>query len=154
MGLCSPCGTMAVRNASAGACAPCEPSVIPAQVGYTVRFDDCSCAETRIRFLTDGMLLREAIGDPLLHKYSVVILDEAHERTIHTDVLFGVVKAAQKKRKERGLRPLKVCSSRVAAKGRVGLGSGGSEHLLGPSRVFGISALTLFLFLKSHFIFE
>uniref|UniRef100_A0A8C3UFW6 RNA helicase n=1 Tax=Catharus ustulatus TaxID=91951 RepID=A0A8C3UFW6_CATUS len=38
-------------------------------VGYTVRFDDCSCAETRIRFLTDGMLLREAIGDPLLHKY-------------------------------------------------------------------------------------
>ncbi|XP_066057870.1 ATP-dependent RNA helicase DHX33 isoform X3 [Chamaea fasciata] len=77
-------------------------------VGYTVRFDDCSCAETRLRFLTDGMLLREAMGDPLLHKYSVLILDEAHERTIHTDVLFGVVKAAQKKRKERGLRPLKV----------------------------------------------
>ncbi|KAJ7395596.1 putative ATP-dependent RNA helicase DHX33 [Pitangus sulphuratus] len=77
-------------------------------VGYTVRFDDCTSAETRIRFLTDGMLLREAIGDPLLQKYSVVILDEAHERTIHTDVLFGVVKAAQRKRKERGLKPLKV----------------------------------------------
>ncbi|XP_044286350.1 ATP-dependent RNA helicase DHX33 [Varanus komodoensis] len=54
------------------------------------------------------MLLREAIGDPLMHKYSVVILDEAHERTIHTDVLFGVVKAAQKKRKELGRAPLKV----------------------------------------------
>lgn len=116
-----------------------------------MRFDDCSCAETRIRFLTDGMLLREAIGDPLLHKYSVVILDEAHERTIHTDVLFAVVKAAQKKRKERGLRPLKVCSCGMAAKGRAELGSECSEHLLGPSKVFGIFSLDIFLFLKSPF---
>ncbi|NXL63218.1 DHX33 helicase, partial [Chordeiles acutipennis] len=77
-------------------------------VGYTVRFDDLTSDETRIKFSTDGMLLREAIGDPMLRKYSVVILDEAHERTIHTDVLFGVVKAAQKKRKEQGKLPLKV----------------------------------------------
>ncbi|XP_010604133.1 ATP-dependent RNA helicase DHX33 isoform X2 [Fukomys damarensis] len=54
------------------------------------------------------MLLREAISDSLLRKYSCVILDEAHERTIHTDVLFGVVKAAQKRRKELGKLPLKV----------------------------------------------
>lgn len=78
------------------------------QVGYTVRFEDLTSDETKIKFLTDGMLLREAIGDPLLHKYSVVILDEAHERTIHTDVLFGVVKTAQKKRKDLGKSPLKV----------------------------------------------
>ncbi|XP_053130565.1 ATP-dependent RNA helicase DHX33 isoform X1 [Hemicordylus capensis] len=77
-------------------------------VGYTVRFEDLTSDETKIKFLTNGMLLREAIGDPLMHKYSVVILDEAHERTIHTDVLFGVVKAAQKKRKELGKLPLKV----------------------------------------------
>nr|AAI25982.1 Dhx33 protein [Xenopus laevis] len=77
-------------------------------VGYTVRFEDVTSEETKIKFLTDGMLLREAIGDPLLRKYSVVILDEAHERTIHTDVLFGVVKSAQKKRKEQGKQPLKI----------------------------------------------
>ncbi|MEE6469893.1 hypothetical protein FKM82_008809 [Ascaphus truei] len=77
-------------------------------VGYTVRFEDLTSEETKVKFLTDGMLLREAIGDPLLRKYSVVILDEAHERTIHTDVLFGVVKAAQKKRRELGKLPLKV----------------------------------------------
>ncbi|NXX95196.1 DHX33 helicase, partial [Centropus bengalensis] len=77
-------------------------------VGYTVRFDDLTSEETRIRFLTDGMLLREAIGDPGMRKYSVIILDEAHERTIHTDVLLGVVKAAQKKRRDQGKLPLKV----------------------------------------------
>lgn len=67
-------------------------------VGYNVRFDNMTSACTKIKYMTDGMLLREAILDPLLKKYSIVILDEAHERTIHTDVLFGVVKAAQKKR--------------------------------------------------------
>lgn len=77
-------------------------------VGYTVRFEDVTSEDTRIKFLTDGMLLREAISDSLLRKYNCIILDEAHERTIHTDVLFGVVKAAQKRRKELGKLPLKV----------------------------------------------
>ncbi|XP_029649141.1 ATP-dependent RNA helicase DHX33 [Octopus sinensis] len=67
-------------------------------VGYSVRFDDMTSGCTKIKYMTDGMLLREAILDPLLKRYSIVILDEAHERTIHTDILFGVVKAAQKKR--------------------------------------------------------
>lgn len=84
-----------------------------AQVGYTVRFDDLTSEATRIKFLTDGMLLREAISDSLLRKYSCVVLDEAHERTVHTDVLFGVVKAAQKRRKELGKLPLKVGVVRV-----------------------------------------
>lgn len=78
-----------------------------------MRFDDVTSEDTRIKFLTDGMLLREAISDSLLRKYSCVVLDEAHERTVHTDVLFGVVKAAQKRRKELGKLPLKVGVARA-----------------------------------------
>uniref|UniRef100_A0A8D3A7L7 RNA helicase n=1 Tax=Scophthalmus maximus TaxID=52904 RepID=A0A8D3A7L7_SCOMX len=63
------------------------------EVGYTIRFDDCSDPHaTRIKFLTDGMLVREMMADPLLKKYSVLILDEAHERTLYTDIAIGLLK--------------------------------------------------------------
>ncbi|CAG9814092.1 unnamed protein product [Phaedon cochleariae] len=77
-------------------------------VGYAVRFEDVTSQKTKIKFLTDGMLLREAMFDRLLMEYTVVILDEAHERTLHTDVLFGIVKRAQKIREDRNLAPLKI----------------------------------------------
>ena len=64
-------------------------------MGYTVRFDDCSCAATRIKYMTDGMLLREAMTDPGLRRYGTIILDEAHERTLHTDILIGLIKGIQ-----------------------------------------------------------
>lgn len=62
------------------------------RVGYAVRFDEKTSAATRLKFLTDGMLLREAMADRDLRKYAVVVLDEAHERTVHTDALFALVK--------------------------------------------------------------
>lgn len=63
------------------------------EVGYTIRFEDCTSPETRIKFMTDGMLERECVIDPDVTGYSVIMLDEAHERTIATDVLFGLLKS-------------------------------------------------------------
>eukprot|EP01083_Nonionella_stella_P005204 15088_1 len=87
------------------------------KVGYTVRFDDCTSSQTQIRFLTDGCLLRECLSsrthsnykqshprydshvpDTMLD-YDVVVLDEAHERSVHTDVLFGLMRELARKRK-------------------------------------------------------
>ncbi|XP_043338401.1 probable ATP-dependent RNA helicase DHX40 isoform X3 [Cervus canadensis] len=62
------------------------------KVGYQVRFDDCSSKETAIKYMTDGCLLKHILGDPNLSKFSVIILDEAHERTLTTDILFGLLK--------------------------------------------------------------
>lgn len=70
------------------------------KVGYSIRFDDTTSPGTKIKYMTDGMLLRELLGDNSLRKYSAIILDEAHERTLRTDILFGMVKAIQKERSD------------------------------------------------------
>lgn len=70
------------------------------EVGYTIRFEDCTSPETKIKYMTDGMLMRECLVDSTMSQYSVIILDEAHERTVNTDVLFGLLKQATKKRKD------------------------------------------------------
>ena len=64
------------------------------KVGYTIRFEDKTSKETQIKYVTDGILVRECMSDPLLSKYSVVVLDEAHERSLNTDILFSLVKRA------------------------------------------------------------
>ncbi|KAG8528098.1 uncharacterized protein KY384_007014 [Bacidia gigantensis] len=68
------------------------------EVGYSIRFEDLTSVKTHIKFVTDGLLLREALADPLLSKYSVVMVDEAHERSLSSDILLGVLKKIRKKR--------------------------------------------------------
>eukprot|EP00892_Ulva_mutabilis_P006507 jgi/Ulvmu1/4228/UM191_0001.1 len=68
------------------------------QVGYSIRFEELTSHNTVIKFMTDGMLLREAMSDPSLERYSCVILDEAHERTLSTDILFGLIKEVARSR--------------------------------------------------------
>jgi len=68
------------------------------EVGYSIRFEDVTGPKTILKYMTDGMLLREAMSDPSLTNYSCIILDEAHERTLATDILMGLMKDVCKKR--------------------------------------------------------
>ncbi|VDN17687.1 unnamed protein product, partial [Gongylonema pulchrum] len=70
------------------------------EVGYSIRFEDCVSERTVLKYCTDGMLLREAMNSPLLDSYGVIILDEAHERTLATDILMGLIKEIVKQRKD------------------------------------------------------
>ncbi|KAJ8464317.1 hypothetical protein OPV22_026869 [Ensete ventricosum] len=62
------------------------------EVGYAIRFEDRTSDKTCIKYLTDGCLLRESLSNPELNQYSVIILDEAHERSLNTDILLGLMK--------------------------------------------------------------
>lgn len=86
--------SVALRVAEEVGCA------IGKEVGYSIRFEDVTSAKTKIKFLTDGLLLREALVDPLLSRYSVIMVDEAHERSVSSDVLLGILKKIRKKRSD------------------------------------------------------
>ncbi|XP_030831683.1 probable ATP-dependent RNA helicase DHX35 [Strongylocentrotus purpuratus] len=76
-------------------------AIIGHEVGYAIRFEDCADPQsTKVKFMTDGYLLREMMRDPLLKRYSVLMLDEAHERTLFTDIIVGLLKKIQRKRPE------------------------------------------------------
>ncbi|KAI0000128.1 pre-mRNA-splicing factor ATP-dependent RNA helicase PRP43 [Russula compacta] len=71
------------------------------QVGYSIRFEDVTePGTTFLKYMTDGLLLREAMNDPDLNRYSTIILDETHERTLATDILMGLLKSLVKRRKD------------------------------------------------------
>jgi ATP-dependent RNA helicase DDX35 len=100
-------------------------------VGYSVRFDEKFDAEkTRIKYMTDGMLIREMMSDPLLTKYSVIMLDEAHERTLSTDILVGLVRKVLRKRLD--LRII-VSSATVDAKEFFDFFNSPNENHINPS---------------------
>lgn len=82
------------------------------EVGYSIRFENKYSKDTIIKYMTDGMLLREFLNDPLLKSYSCIMIDEAHERTLHTDILFGLLKDISKFRPD--LRIL-ICSATLNA---------------------------------------
>lgn len=86
--------TIAERVAAERGC------IIGTEVGYSIRFDDKSGPQTRIKYVTDGVLLREIMSDPTLSRYSVIILDEAHERSVQTDILMGLLRRLQEVRRE------------------------------------------------------
>jgi len=71
------------------------------EVGYSIRFEDKSFPNvTQIKYVTDGVLLRECMTNPSLENYSVIILDEAHERSLQTDILMGLLKQMQQQRSD------------------------------------------------------
>ena len=89
-----------------------ELSLTSSKVSYQIRYDATVSADTSIKFMTDGVLLRELAIDFLLKKYSVIIIDEAHERSMNTDILIGVLSRVVKLREEMwqdGKDDIKVC---------------------------------------------
>lgn len=108
-----------------------------AEVGYTIRFEDLTSPETKIKYMTDGMLLRELLVDPDCSKYSVIMLDEAHERTIATDVLFGLMKKACKRRPDLKL----ICTSATLDAAKFATYFWGCPIFTIPGRTFPVEIL-------------
>ena len=104
------------------------------KVGYAVRFDDTTSNSTEVKYMTDGLLLREVMTDPDLQRYSVIMLDEAHERTISTDVLFALLKTVLARRPD--LRIL-VTSATLDAE-KFSMYFGGAPILRIPGRTFPV----------------
>ncbi|KAL9060188.1 MAG: hypothetical protein Q9162_000802 [Coniocarpon cinnabarinum] len=103
-------------------------------VGYAIRFEDCTSRETKIKYMTEGVLLRECLTEPDLDKYSCIIMDEAHERTVNTDVLLGLFKKVLARRRD---LKLIVTSATMNAK-RFSEFFGGAPEFTIPGRTFAV----------------
>jgi pre-mRNA-splicing factor ATP-dependent RNA helicase DHX38/PRP16 len=103
-------------------------------VGYTIRFEDCTSKETIIKYMTDGVLLRESLVEPDLDRYSCIIMDEAHERALNTDVLMGLIKKVLARRRDLKL----IVTSATMNSDRFSKFYGGAPEFFIPGRTFPV----------------
>ncbi|KAK6332833.1 DEAH-box RNA helicase prp16 [Orbilia brochopaga] len=106
-------------------------------VGYAIRFEDCTSDETIIKYMTDGVLLRESLVDSMLEKYSCIIMDEAHERALNTDVLMGLIKKILARRRDLKL----IVTSATMNAERFSRFFGGAPEYTIPGRTFPVDVL-------------
>ncbi|TPX11418.1 uncharacterized protein E0L32_007837 [Thyridium curvatum] len=106
-------------------------------VGYAIRFEDCTSKETLIKYMTDGVLLRESLNEPDLDRYSCVIMDEAHERALNTDVLMGLFKKILQRRRDLKL----IVTSATMNSKRFSDFFGGAPEFIIPGRTFPVDVM-------------
>ncbi|KAK4449429.1 P-loop containing nucleoside triphosphate hydrolase protein [Podospora aff. communis PSN243] len=106
-------------------------------VGYAIRFEDCTSDETVIKYLTDGILLRESLNEPDLDRYSCVIMDEAHERALNTDILMGLFKKILQRRRDLKL----IVTSATMNSKRFSDFYGGAPEFIIPGRTFPVDVM-------------
>ena len=103
-------------------------------VGYAIRFEDCTSKDTAIKYMTDGVLLRESLTEPDLDKYSCIIMDEAHERALNTDVLMGLINKVLARRRDLKL----IVTSATMNAERFSRFYGGAPEFFIPGRTFPV----------------
>jgi len=113
-----------------------EENKLGGTVGYSIRFEDVTTPATLIKYMTDGVLLRESLRDPNLNMYSAIIMDEAHERSLNTDVLFGVLRKVASRRSDLKL----IVTSATLAADRFSNFFGGVPVFRIPGRTFPVEA--------------
>lgn len=103
-------------------------------VGYAIRFEDVTSKDTAIKYMTDGVLLRESLTNPDLDQYSCIIMDEAHERAMNTDVLMGLIKKVLARRRDLKL----IVTSATMNAERFSRFYGGAPEFFIPGRTFPV----------------
>ena len=106
-------------------------------VGYAIRFEDCTSSDTIIKYMTDGVLLRESLQEPDLDKYSCIIMDEAHERALNTDVLMGLFRKVIARRRDLKL----IITSATMNAERFSTFYGSAPQFIIPGRTFPVDVL-------------
>ncbi|KAG7141997.1 Pre-mRNA-splicing factor ATP-dependent RNA helicase prp16 like protein [Verticillium longisporum] len=106
-------------------------------VGYAIRFEDCTSKDTVIKYMTDGVLLRESLNEPDLDKYSCIIMDEAHERALNTDILMGLFKKILQRRRDLKL----IVTSATMNSKKFSEFYGGAPDFTIPGRTFPVDTM-------------